>query len=171
MNKNIFKFMIIMIFVVSLTGCGNKINGNCHSLECLNSLKTSFKLEDVNKILGFDGEATDELRGIYYWKISDVEGIKATFKEDSCTLTADYDALALKDETVDFSKYDELKLKVNAGITYDEFIKYIGGSKGTIIERTSKATKYTWVSEAGEYLIAAFDDETKICQLVYGDVK
>ena len=52
-------------------------------------------------------------------------------------ISIDYDRETLSNNKVDFSKYSELQPKIKEGITYNDFISYIGNIEGTIIEKSS----------------------------------
>ena len=70
---------------------------------------------------------------------------------------------------MDFSRYDELKPKISEGITYDDFIKYIGNVDGILIEKSSYSKKYIWVAEDGRsYLNGTFSISTGKCTFISG---
>lgn len=191
MKRKIWILTFTLLLVIT-TGCGKEkeietetntgINSNstvetsskgkCSVMECIQQINYTNTLEEVNKIIGFDGELTDENYDIYYWKLSENSGVKvAWYNSPRATITADFDRTILSNSKVYFSKYDELQPKIKEGITYDEFKKYIGGTDGNITEKTSLSTKYTWVDSNGGYLTASFSNSDSKCTFASGRFK
>lgn len=186
MKKTVLKLMVALVIVGLATGCGvtknqsnggkaeptttaAKIKGNCHALECINKIETSATVEDINAIIGFEGVLTDEKYNFYKWEISDKESIEAKYySSKNPTIVANIDNDTLKDNKVDFSRWSELKPLISKGITYDDFITYIGGQQGTLIEKSSSSNKYIWVNAEGGYLSASFGATTKKCTFASG---
>ena len=61
--------------------------------------------------------------------------------------------------------------KIKEGISYNDFKSYIGNVDGTITEKSSISTKYTWVSSDGSYLTASFSNSSNQCTFASGRVK
>ena len=72
--------VFVSILFLCLTGCGKsnsnennvlkeekKINGNCSAIQCIEKLDTKNTVEEINKIIGFDGILTDEKYNKYTW--------------------------------------------------------------------------------------------------------
>lgn len=184
MKKKILGFVCGVIILGTLTGCGNNTTnggvnnknktskGNCTAVECIKKIDPENTVEQINNIIGFDGELTDEKYQKYYWKLSEDTGVEVTYYSSAKgTIKIDYDREALANKKVDFSRYSELKEKINNGITYDDFISYIGNVDGTIIEKSSYSTKYVWVSSDGGYLNGTFSNSTGKCTLATGMIK
>lgn len=186
MKKKIYRVLFAIVLVGFLTGCGNnstsndnsndkleeKISGNCTAVECIKQIEPENTVEEINKIIGIDGELTSEKYNIYYWKISDNTGVKvAYYSSEKGNISIDYDSNSLANDKIDFSKYDELKSKVNSGISYNDFISYIGNVHGTLIEKTSSSMQYVWVSKDGSYLKGTFSNRTGNCTVVTGRIK
>lgn len=184
-NKlKIFITVFAIIFIVTGCGIGNnnsgsneqsnsnaKINGNCHALDCIKQIEIENTVDEINKIIGFDGVLQDEKYNIYYWEISETEGIKAAYySSKTATITADYDRNTLANNKVDFSRYDELQTKIKEGISYNDFISYIGNVQGTIVEKSSITTKYVWEDSNGSYLQGSFSNSSNQCTFVSGRV-
>ncbi len=181
MKKRLRIYTTAIVMLLCLTGCGNnvstnggnssKIKGNCHATECIKQIKVENTVEEINKIMGFEGELTDEKYDIYYWKISEDEGIKvAYYNSDKGTITVDFDRNSIANSKVNFSRYDELQSKIKEGITYNDFKSYIGNVDGVITEKSSSSTKYTWVSSDGSYLTGSFSSRTNECTFASGRV-
>jgi len=172
----------------TLTGCGNnaatgenggvsgdspsKTKGNCTAVECIKKINPENTVEQINSIIGFEGELIDEKYNIYYWELSEETGVKmAYYSSAKGTVTIDYDRDALANSKVNFSRYSELKPKINEGISYNDFISYIGGVEGTVIEKSSYSTKYVWVSSDGSYLNGTFSSSSGKCTFASGMIK
>ena len=187
MKKKFFGIICAIFMIGALTGCGAnnnsnsdsnsggntaKIKGNCHAIECIKQITVDSTVSDINKIIGFDGELTDEKYNIYYWEISEDEGIKvAYYGGNKGTITADFDRDTLANSKVNFSRYSELQPRIKEGISYNDFKSYIGNVDGTITEKSSISTKYTWVSSDGSYLTASFSNSSNQCTFASGSVK
>lgn len=181
MKKKVIKLVCGSIILGTITGCGLNNNtqlnddskleskGNCTALECINKISVENSVEEINNIIGFEGELTDEKYNIYYWELSDDSGIEVSYYSGTTgTIEADIDRDIVANKDVDFSRYDELKTKINEGITYGEFISYIGNVEGTLIEKSSYSNKYVWVAEDGSYLNGSFSVSSGKCTFASG---
>lgn len=184
MKKKIIGILLGVALIGGLTGCGNnptsndnnlseeKIKGNCTAVECIKKIEPENTVEEINDIIGFNGELINEKYNIYYWKISESTGVKvAYYSSPKSTINIDYDRDSLANNKVDFSRYDELQQKIKEGITYDDFISYIGNVQGVIIEKSSTSTRYTWVSKDGSYLNGSFSNYSGKCTFASGRMK
>ena len=177
MKRKIF-LSITFICALCLSGCMNNnstINntkGNCSATECIKMIKPENTVEEINNIIGFEGELTDEKYNIYYWELSEDSGIKVTYYSSSKgTIVVDMDRDLLKNNKVNFSRYNELKEKINSGISYDNFITYIGNVEGILIEKSSSTNKYIWVADDGSYLTGTFSNRNGNCTFASGMIK
>lgn len=187
MKKKFLIGLMCFVFVMGLTGCGDNkttketdkttkteeksIKGNCTAIECVKKLKSENTVEEINKVIGFEGKLTDEKYNKYTWEISDDESITATYySSDKATIEATYDRDSLKNKKVDFSKYDEIQTALKSGnsLTYDEFKEKVGSVDGTLIYISSSSKKYVWVDKNGGYLTGTFSDSTGKCTFVIG---
>lgn len=183
MKKKICGLIIGLLLVVTLTGCGNNSSsdstgankntkGNCNAIECIKKIKPENTVEEINSIIGFDGELTDEKYNKYYWKLSEETGVEVTYYSGKTgTISIDFDRDSLANSKVDFSRYDELQPKIKEGISYNDFISYIGNVEGTVIEKSSISTKYVWVSSDGSYLNGSFSNSSGKCTFATGRIK
>lgn len=189
MKRNLLAILSAVLVVGLLTGCGaaknesnngsnnnnepttttQSIKGNCRSLDCIKQIEVDSSIDAINSIMGFEGELKDEKNEVYIWNINDDEYIKVQFyKSKASTITASYDKNSLKNSSVDFSRYNELKPKISSGIKYDEFITYIGNVDGTLIEKSSFSNKYIWVNAEGGYLNGSFSQKDNQATFVSG---
>lgn len=172
------------IIISTLTGCSsvnldsntNQNNettkGNCVATECIKKINPENTVEEINNIIGFEGELTDEKYNKYYWSLSESSGIEVTYySSDKGTIVVDIDRDLFANDKVDFSKYDELKEKINDGISYDDFKTYIGNVEGTLIEKGRTSNKYVWVAKDGSYLNASFSNSSGKCTNATGMIK
>lgn len=184
MKKKFLLGLLSLVLVFTLAGCNKvvskpgkttvkkSIKGNCEPLECIKKLKPENKVEDINKVIGFEGKLTDEKNNIYTWEIAEGETIKATYySTDKATIEASYETDALKDRKISFSKYDEIQtaLKSGSSLTYDEFCSKVNG-KGHLYSVSSYSKKYVWVNKNGEYLTGSFSTTTNKCTFVIGRI-
>lgn len=177
--KKIRIIHMLLIFLL-ITGCSlnskdnndlNKIEttGKCNALECINLISIDNTVEEINDIIGIKGTLTDEQYNIYYWELTEETGVSVTYYSGTkASIKVDIDKELLKNSKVDFSKYEELRTKINDGITYEEFMPYVGGVEGTLIEKGSITNKYIWVDDDGSYLNASFSTGSNKCTFVSG---
>ena len=105
-------------------------------------------------------------------ELSEDTGVEVAYYSSSKgQISIDYDKDSLVNSKVNFSRYSDLKEKINEGITYDNFISYIGGVEGTLIEKSSYSTKYVWVSSDGSYLNGTFSSSSGKCTFASGMIK
>ncbi|MBO5530813.1 MAG: hypothetical protein J5970_05380 [Bacilli bacterium] len=185
MKKKILLGLLSLVLVFTVTGCfakkGNDpvannvkkdIKGNCRALECVKKLKPENKVEEINKVIGFEGKLTDEKNKIYTWEIASDEKVTASYySSDKATIEATYDKDELKNNKISFAKYDEIQsaLKSGSSLSYDEFCKKVNGN-GVLYSVSSYSKKYVWVNKNGEYLTGTFSTTTNKCTFVIGRI-
>lgn len=177
MKKKI-TIVITIIIIGLLAGCNSnnekiKIKTNCKIFDCLNKIKPENTIEEINKIIGFDGELTDEKYKIYNWQLNEKESIQvAYYSSDKAQIKIKYDKDDLKDKKVDFSKYEKIRDNLKKGVkyTYEDLVKEFK-TKGKLTAKSSITKKYTWVSENGSYLTATISNENNRCTALIGKVR
>ena len=179
--------MVASVFVLGLaTGCSDKKlepnkgkseepakeekKGNCTIVECMKSIEITNSVEDINNIIGFEGEPVSEGSSTYVWRFTDTTKIEYQPSNGQGSISATIDRTTIKDKKVDFSKYSEIKELLNNGtsLTYDEFKEKVGGVEGTLVGKSSSSKRYTWVNSKGGYLTASFSESTGKCTIVTG---
>ncbi len=156
----------------SNTTVSKKSKGNCTLFECMELIEPSNTVEEINEIIGITGELTNEQYNEYSWKLSDNETLISTYySSDKGTIKAEFDKSEIKNSKVNITNVDELKTKVNSGITYDDFKTYMGGEEGTLIEKSTISNKYIWVDNNENYINATFSLNTGLCTYFNGYVK
>lgn len=182
MKKKVILVLVGTLFLTLSVGCDktnkkenktvqNKINGNCSAVDCIKKLNTKSTVEEINKVIGIDGILTDEKYNKYTWKISDTDEVTATYySSNKANIEATYDKNTLKNNKVDFSKYNEIKTALKNGekVSYEEFKEKVGGVDGTLVEISSISNKYTWVNKDGGYLTATFSNTSDKCTFIVG---
>lgn len=143
--------------------------------DCMKKIEITNSIDEINDIIGFDGELTNENEEYKYktytWEFSDDESISITQHEkypNNTTVEARIPTKKIT-EKADFSKYDEIKdaLDKSESLTYDEFVEKVGGVEGVLDKKTNSETRYQWADGDGGYLHAYFDEDNK-CTMVTG---
>ena len=177
--KKLQKLLVVAVLVGLLTACGKgseptaETKGKCNVFECIKQLSVTATLEDINKTIGLDGEQSydSDYSTTYTWELSDDTDIEASISksDNKVTYKISYPTKAIG-KRADFSKWDEIKSKLNSkeGLTYDEFVKLVGGVEGVLSGKSSSSLTYNWYNKDGGYLFGYFDAETKKCTLASG---
>lgn len=145
----------------------------CDVYGCIKTIKTTNTLEEINKIIGFEGEFIGKGYQAYYWQITEDEGVKVQFFDSGyCRIDIDYKDKSIMNKKADFSKWNEIKKSLNSGdkMTYDEFVKKVGGVEGTLETKDCSSLGYKWVNADGGYLTATFDAEDNYCRSASGRI-
>lgn len=168
MKKRCSYMILSLVTLTLLTGCGEnksevqkeetpKVQGNCEVRECISLLDTKNTVEEINEIIGFEGEKS-EYSETYTWKLSDKESITLDMNSTSPILQATIDKEKVKDNDNDFSVFNDLKEDLNKGksITYKEMVEKLGGVEGTLAGKTSTSDRYIWVDKNDRTFSATF---------------
>ena len=188
--KKIFFCLALIVCAATLTGCGKastatesssssststaevKSKGNCTVFECVEKTTGKDTLEDMNKLIGFEGTVLREGNGwkTYKWELNDNDSVETTFYSTSTSTKINFKDDVIKNSKVDFSKYSELKKLLNSGekVSYDKVKELFGGQDGTLVEKDNSSVKYKWVNAEGGYLTASFNSDKTRCSMVMG---
>lgn len=149
-----------------------KENQDAKVFEYIEKIESTNTVEEINGIVGSEGELVDEKLNKYTWKISEDTSITATYYSGTnATISISCQNDLIKDNNVDFSKYSEIKAALNASsLTYDEFIEKLGNVQGHMVEKSSTSRAYKWVGEDGRYLRATFSNSSNKCTFVSGRI-
>lgn len=178
MKNKIFYAFLGFSIVTILTGCGKETDyserletkGKCVATECIKQIDITNTVEEINEIIGFEGELIDEEYNSYLWDLSENSELEATYySSDEAYITIYVDEEVFKNDKVDFSKYEEIEELLDNGesLTYDEFVKKVG-DEGILVEKTPYSTEYLWVNSDGGYLNATFQNSSGKCSFVSG---
>ena len=192
MKKKLFSILLCSILVVCVTGCGNKTElspnknnstektkkveskGKCDIFKCIEKASTSATLEDMNKLIGFEGKQLREGQGwnTYEWALNEDDTVEVTFysSDSSATIKIKFDDERIKNKKVDFSKLSELKkaLSNREEVSYDTVKEKFGGVDGTMIEKSKGGFVYKWVNSEGGYMNAHFNGDKTKCTMMMG---
>lgn len=184
--KKFLKLFSLMFISLVLVGCNNnllnnnltgdndtskKMNGKCNYLDCINEISDTASVEDINNIIGIDGKLIDDKYNQYEWAFNDEISLYATYYNNSYpTIEIDYYEEDIMNKKVDLSDLDGLKIKVNKGISYNEFKQYIGNVEGTLIEKSKYTKRYIWVNKDGGYVKGSFNNRNE-CTFFTGMAK
>lgn len=184
--KKILLFLVVAVCAVTLTGCGKSSSeagssssskeitskGNCNVFECIEKTTGKDTLEDMNKLIGFEGTVLREGTGwkTYKWELNDTDSVETTFYSTSTATKINFKDDRIKNNKVDFSKYNELKKALNnrESVSYDKVKELFGGQDGTLVEKDNSSVKYRWVNSEGGYLNVSFNADKTKCTMVMG---
>lgn len=194
MKKTISKIgllALILCLVFSLSGCGSKDNDSNKDsknnssenstesskedlkvFEYMDKIKPENTVEEINSIIGSDGELVDEKYNKYTWKITDDTTLTATYySAKTATITIDIDDDLLKDDKTDLSYSSNLKSEINSanGVKYEDMVSKFG-TNGYMVEKRSSGTSYMWVNKDGGYIKANFSNGSGKCTSFFGRV-
>lgn len=147
--------------------------GKCKIFDCMKKLNGKMTVEEVNEVIGFEGEkgSDEDSYVIYKWELSDDTSISGQFfkKYNTVTITANYPNSMVKGKA-DFSRWDEIKKRLSSTknkLTYSEFVEMVGGVEGTIDKISDNSTTYKWLNADGGYLSGYFNDDNE-CTMATG---
>jgi hypothetical protein len=176
MKKVLLSFLFIFM-ILFLAGCSNKkvveekIKGNCKAVDCITQIGVKDSLDEVNELIGFDGELKKEEDDYkkYEWKVSNSSKVTIDFYNSGKNDTRiDIKKDTVKNEELDFSKLDEMKELIKTGkMSYDKFVELVGG-EGTLIQKSFYTKQYLWYVSSSKYFIATVSETTGMCTLLTG---
>ena len=148
--------------------------GNYDVFESIKKLNVETTLEEINDVMGFEGEVKDESEEtssmkwkLYSWELTDDTSIEVRIYDDSDSvyINAYYPDEMIENKNVDFSKASEMKTKLNSeeGLTYQEVVELLGGVEGTLDEKDSSTETYSWCNTDGGSFTARFSPKTGKC--------
>lgn len=184
-RKIIMSISILVLGIFLVTGCSvkkeivigkdkkiqekKKLKAKCSAVECIKKLNIDVTVEEANKIIGVDGKLTDEKYNFYEYDLGNNEKIILKYYSgDKATIEADFNQDDIANKKVDLSHVNDLKTKVQNGVTYDEFKAEIGNTDGILIEKSQFSNKYLWVSTKGGYIKATFSLSNNKCTIFTG---
>lgn len=174
-KKIILGSLTCLCAVCLITGCSEKkleekpsekqeeVKGNCVVTECIKKIEVSNTKEEINEIIGFEGE-TSEFSGETTWKLDSKNWITLKPGNDSNIVQATIDKESLKDEKVTLPTQKELQELLNKGITYKELVEKIG-AEGTLDSKTSSSVGYIWANKSGMRLSATINNKSGKCTI------
>lgn len=170
LKKTFWGIVTCTFLLLLVTGCAEekmeekpeeKPKGNCTVVECIKKIEVDNTKEEINEIIGFEGE-TSEYSGEVTWKLDSKNWITLKPSGDNQILQATIDKETLKDENVTLPSYSELKEMLNKGVTYEELVEKIG-AEGTLDSKTSSSKGYVWADKNGQRLGATINNKSGKC--------
>ncbi len=143
------------------TGESTEKKGNYDVIEAIKHIEVTNTVEEINKVLGFEGE-TSEFSGDTTWKIDSKNWITLKKGVDSQIIQATIDKETIKNDNVTLPSQKELQELLNKGITYEELVEKLG-AEGILSSKTSTSVGYTWVDKNGQRLGATINNESGKC--------
>ena len=154
-----------------ITDVSLNLKGNQDIFETINLLQPENTIEEVDEIIGFEGECTNEENKEYKWQISDNTSAKVQYTEDNdAIIEISFPGKSIANENVDFSKFDEIKeaMQTSDSMTYEQIVEKLGGVQGTLKYKSKDTVKYEWDRPDGGYLICTFKLSNMKCTYASG---
>ena len=157
-----------------VTGCGEqqvedtpkekteeKSKGKCEVEECINKIETNMTLEEVNDLIGFDGEKKDD-EDTYVWQLTEKTKITVEFKDKKkASIKATYDKEKISDSKLKLSICSEIIKDIKKKTyTYEEMVEKLEGVEGHLENKSSTSKMYVWAKD-GQTFRATFSDSAK----------
>lgn len=170
LKKALIRSIVILGTLCFVTGCTEEKleetkkeepKGNCMVTECIQKIEATNTKEEINAIIGFEGE-TSEFSGETTWKLDSKNWITLKPGTDSAIIQATIDKETLKDENVTLPTSKELQELINKGISYKELATKLG-AEGTLSSKTNGSVGYTWANKNGQRLGATFNNKSGKC--------
>lgn len=169
MKRKLFTILFASIFVLTVTtGCESaktedkneplveeKSKGNCEVEECMKLIDNKMKVEEVNEIIGFDGEK-DETLEKYTWELTSKTSIEIEYKDTSTSIKANYDKSKM-DDNIKLSVCYDIMSDKNKAYTYEEMVEKFDGVEGHLYINSSTSKMYMWIKD-GKTFLATFSD-------------
>jgi len=160
---------------------GNGAQGNSSEskgpkvLEIMERVSLGMSREEVDKIVGFEGEVTFESKTDsnyknYTYKFDDESSLEINVsipygQSDVVVrkITADIPRKSISNSKVDLSRANEMKGMINSadGLSYEKVVEMVGGVEGTVDEISESGKQYLWQDANGGYLHASFNNKGK----------
>ena len=164
-----------VMMAVLITGCGGtKSKGNCDLFKCMEKIDTSGTIEDINKVIGFEGTVTGTSEKgdsyawtSYRWDLTEDEAVEVKYYTESKLMYVEaiYSRDSLKNKKVDFSSVKEDMKKINSanGLKYEDVKKIVGGVDGHLVKKDNNTLTYTWYNSKGGTFTARFSTTSGKC--------
>ena len=173
--KKLLTILLCSTFILGLaTGCGKdeeketkepqvqeKSKGKCEVADCMKELKPEMKVEEINEIIGFEGEK-DESTEKYTWKLTEKTKIEVEYNDEKGSIKATHNKEDLKNDKVKLSIcYDILNHIKEQTYTYEEIVEKLEGVEGNLESYSSTSKMYSWVNKDGQTFRATFSESLK----------
>lgn len=172
MKKKLLAFMLSCTFFLGIAaGCTEQkendsnendvqtTKGNCEAEECIKLIEPTMKVEEINTIIGFEGEKK-EGSGTYIWQLTDKTKIEVEYKDSLGTITATMDKEKIKNDQLKVSICYAIQNDIKSGTTYtyEEMVEKFEGVEGYLATKAPTFKRFIWVSKDGQTFGATFSD-------------
>lgn len=170
LKRIILGSITIFCAICFVTGCSEEkldekpkeeTKGICTVTECIKKIEATNTKEEINKIIGFEGE-TSEYSGEVTWKLDSKNWITLKPGSSSQIIQATIDKESIKNDNVTLPTQKELQELLNKGVTYEELVEKFG-AEGTINSKTNESVGYVWVDKNGQRLSATINNKSGKC--------
>ena len=173
--KKLLAILLCSTFILGIaTGCGKdeekdtkkpevqeKSKGKCEVAECMKELKPEMKVEEINEIIGFEGEKEEDKEN-YIWQLTEKTKIEVEYTNGKGRIDATYNKEDLKNEDVKISIcYDIVNNIKEKTYTYEEMVEKLEGVEGNLESYSSTSKMYSWVNKDGQTFRATFSESLK----------
>lgn len=135
--------------------------GNCKVEECINQIEPKMKLEEVNELIGFEGEKKED-SDTYVWQLTKKTKIEVEYKDGLGSIKATYDKDEISNDDLKLATFHEIlgDMNKNKAYTYEEIVEKLGGIEGHLESKLTSGSKmYKWVKD-GQTFRVTFDGKT-----------
>lgn len=181
MKKKLLTILVGGILILGMaTGCTEqkeneklkneveeKSKGNCEAEECIKLIEPEMKVEEINEIIGFDGEKKDETDA-YVWQLTEKSKIEVEYKDDLGTITATMDKDKIKSENLKLSTCYDIQNSIKNGttFTYEEMVEKFEGIEGYLATKAPTFKRYIWVKDNQTFGATFSDSLDGKCSIV-----
>lgn len=133
--------------------------GNYDVEECMKRIEPTMKLEEINEIIGFEGEKKGET-DTYIWQLTDKTKIEVEYKNGLGTITATMDKDKIKNDNFKLSICYGIQNSLRSGtsFTYEEMVEKLEGIEGHLATKAPTFKRYIWVNKDKQTFGASFSD-------------
>lgn len=135
--------------------------GKYDVIEAIKHIEVTNTVEEINEILGFEGE-TSEFSRDTTWKIDSKNWITLKKGVDSPIIQATIDKESIKNDKVTLPSQREFQEILHKGVTYKELVEKIG-AEGILSSKTSSSTGYIWADKNGQRLSVTINNKSGKC--------
>lgn len=143
-----------------------KSKGNCEVEECINKIETKMKLEEINEIIGFEGEQKEGTE-TYIWQLTKKTKIEVEFKDGLGSIKATYDKEKIADDKIKLSIFYEISGHIKEKTyTYEEMVEKFEGIEGHLESKSATSKMYKWVKDDLTFRATFSDSANGKCTIV-----
>lgn len=134
--------------------------GKCEVEECINLIEPKMTVEEVNEIIGFEGEKKDDTN-TYIWQLTTKTKIEIEYKDNLGTISATMNKEKMENANLKMSICYEIVNNIKTTTyTYEEMVEKLEGIEGHLTTKAPTFKMYAWVKD-GQTFRATFSDSIK----------